>query len=85
MLFRSRRFLLHFVNDRNSGFWDALEATQDVRSAEFKKPFKTLRIYHFWHFQGQHVMVFVAFRQLLLHFVSDRNERLKQFFTFHWF
>ncbi len=28
-------------------------------------------------------MVFVAFHGFVLHFVSDRNERLKQLFTFH--
>ena len=42
------RFLLHFVNDRNSGLWEALETTQDVRSTEFTKPFKTIRILSFW-------------------------------------
>ena len=79
------RFLLHFVNDRNSGLWEALEATQDVRSAEFKKPVKTWEYCHFCNCQGQHVMVFIAFRWFLFHFVSDRNERLKQLFTFHRF
>ena len=35
-------FSLHFVNDGNSGLWEALEATQDVRSAELKKPLQNL-------------------------------------------
>ena len=40
----SHLFLFHSVNDGNSRLWEALEATQDVRSAEFKKPVKTCRI-----------------------------------------
>ena len=34
-------FLLHFVNDEIKDVGGALEATQNVRWAEFKKPSKT--------------------------------------------
>ena len=69
-------FLLHFVNDRNSGFREALEAPKKWKIEFSKMMLFRQTEFTFRHFEGQDVMVFVVFHRFLLHFVNDRNSRL---------